>query len=496
MIYSAALTTDTDRALRAHLLRRDGQEDVCFALYHPSQGRRRERFLLGAPVLPETGERRVHGNASFGSEYFLRAAEQAAEAGAGLVLLHSHPGGRGWQDMSPDDLHAERGHAAQALALTGCPLVGMTLAGDGAWSARTWTRQGRADYARADHASVHVVGELLTITHHPRLSAAPDPNSALQRRTISAWGPEAQADLARLRIGIIGAGSVGALVAEALARTGIRHVVLIDFDSIKLHNLDRLLHATTRDVRLARSKVESLQRALQHSATARDPQIEAHELSIVEPDGFAHALDCDILFSCVDRPWARYALNLIAYAHLIPVIDGGIRVRTAGGQRLTGADWRAHVAAPTRQCLECLGQYDPGLVASERDGLLDDPRYIEGLPDDHPIRANQNVFAFSQSTAAFEVLQMLSMVIAPSGIGDAGAQHYHFVTGQLDTDTHACMPHCPFSGHLLAHGDTAAIPITGHHHAAERERRDRTTRQRRLRVRAGRALDRMLNTAN
>jgi len=493
MTSSAALTTDTDQALREHLLRRDGQEDLCFALHRPSQGHRRHSFLVSEPILPEPGEREVHGNAGFRAEYFLRAAERAAEAGAGLVLLHSHPAGRSWQDLSRDDIDAERGHAAQTLALTGQPLVGMTLAGDGAWSARTWTRAGRGDYARVDHATVRVAGERLQLTHHPRLSPIPDPNDSVQRRTISAWGPDAQAALARLRIGIIGAGSVGALVAEALARTGIRQLVLIDFDSIKTHNLDRLLHATARDVRLARSKVETLQRALGRSATATDPIIEAHELSIVERAGFALALDCDVLVSCVDRPWPRYALNLIAYAYLIPVIDGGIKVTTAGGTRLTGADWRAHVAAPTRQCLECLGQYDPGLVASEREGQLDDPHYIDGLPPDHPARANENVFAFSMSTAAMETLQMLSMVIAPSGVSDAGAQHYHFVTGQLDTDSHACRSHCPFSNDLLAQGDNCAVPITGAHAAADDERAHRRARRRSPPIRFSHLIDRILD---
>src|SRR6202012_4835432 len=104
----------------------DRQEDVCFALYRPSSGSSRRTALVRELVLPGPGDRVVHGNAAFTGDYFLRAACAAADADAGLVLLHSHPTGRGWQGMSPDDIAAEHGHAAQALALTELPLLGMT----------------------------------------------------------------------------------------------------------------------------------------------------------------------------------------------------------------------------------------------------------------------------------------------------------------------------------------------------------------------------------
>lgn len=64
---------------------------------------------------------------------------------------------------------------------------------------------------------------------------------------------------------------MGAIVAEALARIGIQHLLLLDFDTVKKVNLDRLLHARKRDVFLARSKVETLRRALLNSATAASP---------------------------------------------------------------------------------------------------------------------------------------------------------------------------------------------------------------------------------
>lgn len=473
-------------------MRPDRQEDVSFALYRLSSGSSRKTALVRELVLPGPDDRVVHGNAAFTGDYFLRAASAAADADAGLVLLHSHPTGRGWQGMSPDDIAAEHGHAAQALALTELPLVGMTLGTEEmSWSARTWELAKDGAYQRHDCQSVRVVGDQLCVRFNPALSPEPAATDA-QHRTVSAWGPETQSVLARLRIGVVGAGSVGSIVAETLARTGVQHIVLIDFDSVETLNLDRLLHATKRDVRLARSKVETLRRGLLQSATARQPRVDAVELSVVEPDGYLAALDCDVLFSCVDRPWGRSALNFIAYAHLIPVIDGGIRVRS-NGRQLLGADWKAHTAAPGRPCLECLQQYDPGLVSAERDGYLDDPRYIEGVPAGHPLKSNENVFAFSAHAAAMETIQMLSMVVAPSGIADIGTHSYHFVPGEPAYEFTSCSDNCLYSNDLLAVGSTSGITVTGHHQVAEAERTERARRQRPARVKLGRTVDRLVD---
>lgn len=469
---SIALPTSVHEQLVEHLDRDDHQEDLCFALYRTSTGITRTTAVVRELVMPHEGERVVHGNVAFMGDYFLRATDRAAQADAGVVLLHSHPGARGWQGMSHDDVAAESSHAAQAFMLTDKPLVGMTLAtGDYSWSGRIWPRTGDVD-RRDDCHTVRVAGDALRITHHPDGADLPKTDERLMR-TISVWGTEAQANLARLRIGVVGLGSVGSMVAEALARTGAGHLVLIDFDSIKEHNLDRVLHATRRDVTLARSKVEMLRRALPQSATNPDLRIDALELSIAEPEGWAAALDCDVLFSCVDRPWARHLLNLAGYAHLIPVIDGGIRATANADHHMIGADWKVHTAAPGRRCLQCLKQYDPAAVSLERQGQLDDPSYIQGLPANHPLRARENVFAFSMNVASLEVLQLISMIVAPQGIADLGGQIYHAVTGELDNDTHACNRHCPYQGELLATADEAPA-MTGPHQAAEDERERRS----------------------
>jgi hypothetical protein len=485
------MTTATYRILSRHLLRADGQEDLTFALWRPSAGRSRQTALLTEVLLPRPGERTVHGNVGFGPPFLERAFDEALEAGAGISFLHSHPGGRGWQGMSGDDVAAEEGIAAQVLAVTGLPLVGLTMAGDGSLGARFWHRVSPRRFERGSCESVRVVGDHLIVTYDPELRPVPPVRPSLER-TVSAWGDAAQADLARLRVGIVGAGNVGQIVAEALARTGVQHLRLIDFDSVKTVNLDRLLHSDERDVALARSKVEGLARRLRRSARAAQPSIEALELSVVEPDGYKAAIDCDVLFSCVDRPWPRAVLNFLAYAHLIPVIDGGIVARTKADRSMRGAEWRAHIAAPGRRCLECLGQYDPGLVQAEREGYFDDPTYVAGLPRDHPVRRNENVFAFGLADASLEVLQLVSMSVAPSGVADVGAQTYHLSTGWVDRDERACEAGCVYAATpLLAAGDTAPFVVTGRHEAATRERSDRRHRRSRFRLRTLRAISRV-----
>lgn len=456
--YSAALTREVDAALRAHLLRTDGQEDICFAIWHPSTGATRTSALVRRLILPEKGDRSVHGNASFHPQYFERALAEAAAAGGGLAMLHSHPIGRGWQGMSRDDVAAEHGHAASAFGATGLPFVGLTLAGDGAWSARFWPRVAPRTYERKFCDSVRVVGDLMTPHFFDEQVPVPE-TSQSQIRTVSAWGQDAQGKIARLKVAIIGAGSVGGMIAEAMARTGVQDITVIDFDRVEEHNLDRLVYATADDI--GRLKIEVLAEHLKASATATNFRCLPVDAAVYEEAGLRAALDCDVIFSCVDRPWGRYALNAIAYAHLIPVFDGGIAARTNKSGLLVAADWRAHTCAPGRACMACLGQYSPGHVQAEREGLLDDPKYIDGLPGDHPLKSRENVFAFSMACASLQSLQMLYAIVAPLGLPGPLPQLYHSVGGDFEPGQKShCDTACAFASHV-ASGDHFPYKFAG-----------------------------------
>lgn len=429
---SVAMTEAVHQAAQKHLIREDGQEDICFALWRPSTGATRRTALIDRLILPGPGDRRLHGNVSFEPQFFERAMAQAAASGAGMAMMHSHPLGLGWQGMSDPDVIAEQSNAGSVWGATDRPFLGLTTAGDGAWSARFWDRIAPRKYEGRWCGCVRVVGEKLTPTFMNQLAPVPKVIES-QLRTISAWGDICHADLTRLRIGVIGAGSVGGFVAEALARTGFEDVTLIDFDLIKPHNLDRLLYAFQQDV--GKPKAEVLAARLADSATANGFKAKVNIGAVYEEDAYRDALDCDVIFSCVDRPWGRHVLNQIAYAHLIPVIDGGILVRTNRSKHLASADWTAQTIGVGRPCLQCLGQYDAGFVQLEREGKLDDPKYIEGLPDDHPLKVRQNVFAFSMACASLQVLQLLNLVIAPLGISNSGRQRYHFVDSKMESNS-------------------------------------------------------------
>lgn len=469
--YSAIIPDEYHQVLHKHLIRLDGQEDLCFATYTPSTGQVRFTGIISSFILPEHNEREVHGNVSFKSNYFERSLKVARSRNEGLVFLHSHPAS-GWQDMSDDDIVAEERLAPAAKAATNLPLLGMTIGTDLAWSGRFWikSKDEKRKYERKWCESVRVISEKLSITFNDHL-LLPAFDSGKQLRTISAWGQSTQEDLSRLRIGIIGLGSVGSIVGEILARTGFSNFVLIDFDVVEEKNLDRTVFL--RDD-VGRSKVNAMKDAIERAATSPKVDIRCIEYSICEGEGYSASLDCDVLFSCVDRPWPRQVINFISYCHLIPVIDGGILVRSnKDNTRLIGADWKVHTVGYQRPCLECLGQYKTANAILEKDGKLDDPSYLQGLDKSQYNEVHENVFPFSSNVASLEVLQLLSLVLSPSGLSNLGQQTFHFVTGELERDkSQKCDPNCFFPS-VQGKGDFAGIEVFGKHLVAENAREAR-----------------------
>jgi hypothetical protein len=212
-----------------------------------------------------------------------------------------------------------------------------------------------------------------------------------------------------------------------------------------MRNLDRTIGATVADVAAGVKKVEIARRQTEASHTARQLDLRVVPESLLRATGLAAALDCDVLLSCVDRPWPRHVLNAMSYAHLIPVVDGGVLARVRPDGSPLHVDWRIHSVGPGNACLVCLGALRRSDIALDREGKLDDPDYIAGLPEEErSATSRRNVFAFSMSVAAHQVLQLVGLVSGLTRIGGAGPQMYHAFPGTMEVLDADCAPDCEY----------------------------------------------------
>lgn len=459
MIYDVAITDHANETATLHLLAhfRRGriQEDLCFALWSPSTGSNRTTAIVHKIVLPRADERKLHGGASFLPAYLTRSLLLAKSERCGLALMHSHPTS-GWQDMSEPDIVAERDVLAPCANATKLPLVGLTVGADGYWSARFWIKSN--GYRRHWCTRVRVVGkDKYSLFYNNELLPAP-PRAAALRRTYDTWGADAQGAISRLHVGVVGLGSVGSVVTEALARIGVPGVTLVDPDVVKEHNLDRLLNATRDDI--GRPKVDLAKAAFASHATTAFPTVHAIPESIHSASAYRAILDCDLVFSCVDRPVARDVLNYVSQGHLVPVLDGGVSVGVQPSNRhLSSAHWRCHISTPLHSCLRCRDQYNTSMVVLELDGSLDDPSYTQGLSDDLSAR-NENVFPFTLSLASMLVNLFLRYIISepwwPKPVVQQQEQQFVLNTFAL-VGREDCQEHCAFRA-MRATGDAAEPP--------------------------------------
>lgn len=447
--HEVLLTSEANRAAGDHLLQHSRcgsvQEDLCFGLWTQGTGLERETAIVTDIIAPTNAERNLHGNASFEPNYLTRVTRLAVKRRQGLVFMHSHLG-PGWQDLSEPDIVAERDRISNTARATGKPLVGMTVGTDGHWSARVW-KEGR-------FRRTYMWCKKVRVLEHGRLVVWLRPSATVHdrrklRRTVESWGEEKQRCLEALRIGVVGLGSVGSVVAEGLARTGIRELLLVDDDLVETHNLDRLLNAGIEDV--GRAKTDVAERAVRRAGAANDLRVINYRTKIQDRKAYAAARDCDILVSCVDSPVARDLMNRIAYRDGIPVVDGGVDVRQSPSTgKMNSARWRAHTAGPYTECLRCRGQYTSSDVMQELDGSWKNPSYIRGSVDEG---GAANVFCLSLAAAG----EVLGMALRLSVADDWWPEHpnveRNFVTGRTKVQRRTCHRNCTIANDDKWQGD-------------------------------------------
>lgn len=80
-------------------------------------------------------------------------------------------------------------------------------------------------------------------------------NTEIFARNTLYWGEENQKLLSSKKIAIFGLGGVGGYCAEALARAGIEHLTIVDFDTVSLSNINRQIIALNSTVNQKKTKL-------------------------------------------------------------------------------------------------------------------------------------------------------------------------------------------------------------------------------------------------
>lgn len=113
---------------------------------------------------------------------------------------------------------------------------------------------------------------------------------------------------------VVGCGAVGSFAIEALARSGIGHLILVDFDRVQISNINRQLFATTST--LDRPKVD-VARARIHDIS---PDIRVTTFDMFWDEDTNIDVHPDFVLDAIDSVHSKVALYRWCASHNIPFI--------------------------------------------------------------------------------------------------------------------------------------------------------------------------------
>jgi tRNA threonylcarbamoyladenosine dehydratase len=230
------------------------------------------------------------------------------------------------------------------------------------------------------------------------------------------YGAGSLAQLTAAHVCVIGIGGVGAWAVEALARSGVGRLTLIDLDHVAESNINRQVQALESTI--GQAKVAAMRaRVLQINPACVVENIE----EFITPENVATLLPaCAVVIDCIDQMKAKAALIVHCRRNKIPLVTTG----GAGGR-----------TDPTRIRIDDLSRTTQDALASKlrahlrKDyGFPREPKKKFGVPcvfSDEPIRRPESA-ACAIDAASLHGLNCAgygSSVAVTAGFGFTAAAH-------------------------------------------------------------------------
>lgn len=351
-----ALTLPVHQRLRAHLFPGDGYEAAALLLC-TSVHSRREKLLVRdiLPVPYAACARRTADSIRWPGKFVEAAIERAEKDQLSIIAAHSHPGGLFAFSQVDDD--SDRTLIPALFHGTDRKCGSAIMTPNGAMRARIYSAAGMP----APVDLIMCTGHDIDLWWNVGTTA----NGVAQRPLTFTSGMTEW--LGRMSVCVIGVSGTGSIVAEQLARLGFGEIILIDFDKIEPHNLNRILNATAEDAKNGALKVDMFADVIRTYRSGCDVVRVPH--SIATRDAVLAACEADILFSCVDTAEGRFIADRLATFFQMPLFDVGVsiptRVAPAGERVIAEACGRIDYVYPGGSSLQDRGVYDAAELEAE-----------------------------------------------------------------------------------------------------------------------------------
>lgn len=302
------------------------------------------------------------------AEFIQSRILRARDARLAYLAIHNHGGSDSVGFSGPDMASHERGYPALLDIARGMP-VGALVFAQSAVAGDLWLPDGE----RAP------LGEAVIVGHRRQLlfprPAAKATAIGMYDRQSRLFGDAGQELLRRTRVGIVGLGGAGSILAELLGRLGVGEFVLADPDRAEETNLPRLIGSRRHDAvlpgwlprwladRLRSRKVRMAARNIRRAnGKAR---IEILPRNFLDADVAQRFVDCDFLFLAADTMGARLLFNAIVHQYGIPGIQVGAKIPVNDDGKVGNVFCVSRMVTPDQGCLWCNGLINPARLQDE-----------------------------------------------------------------------------------------------------------------------------------
>ena len=128
-------------------------------------------------------------------------------------------------------------------------------------------------------------------------------------------GKDAVQKLQQSAVMVVGCGAVGSFAIEALVRSGIGHIIVIDFDRVEESNINRQLFALGSTV--GKSKVE----VAKDRILDINPNIKVDAMNVFFDDKTDLGIKPDFVIDAIDSVQSKIALYKWCFANNVPFVS-------------------------------------------------------------------------------------------------------------------------------------------------------------------------------